>query len=157
MHKRVVVNSTPIIALLRVGRLEILRKLYSEITIPKAVRDEVVIKNSRALDNHGWIRVMAISNVAAKEAFISALHDGEVETMLLAKELNADLVIMDDALARRHAKYLELNITGTIGVLLRAKHDGVIDEIKPILDDLLKFGFYISDCVCRDVLRLAGE
>jgi predicted nucleic acid-binding protein len=153
----VVVNSTPIIALLGIGRLDLLRELYGTVVIPAAVRDEICITNTDALVGCAWIAVRQITNLVAKETFTTALHDGEVEVMLLAKEMNADLVIMDDGLARKHAKYLNLTITGTMGVLLRAKARGILTEIKPVLNDLIRFGFYISEDVCRDVLRLAGE
>jgi predicted nucleic acid-binding protein len=116
MRKTVVSNSTPIIALLDIGHLDILEKLYGEVIIPNAVRSEVTVKDAHRLDGYDWVRVTAITNLAAKELFTSALHDGEVEVMILAKELNADLVIIDDGLARRHAKRLGLTITGTVGV-----------------------------------------
>jgi predicted nucleic acid-binding protein len=112
MRKTVVSNSTPIIALLDIGRLDILEKLYGEVIIPNAVYSEVTVKDARRLDGYDWVRVTAITNLAAKELFTSALHDGEVEVMILAKELNADLVVIDDGLARRHAKRLGLTITG---------------------------------------------
>jgi len=85
--RKVVVNSTPIIALSEIGRLGILKDLYGEIIIPNAVRNEVTAKNPRRLDGHDWVRVTAITNLAAKEMFTSALHDGEIEVMLLAKEV----------------------------------------------------------------------
>jgi predicted nucleic acid-binding protein len=155
--RTVVCDSTPIIALLGIGRLGILKELYETVIIPEAVRKEVVIKDACAFDGYSWIQVKPVANVAAKEAFTAALHDGEVEAMLLAKEIIADLIIMDDILARKHAKYLNMNVTGTIGVLLRAKAEGIIIEIKPVLSDLIQFGFYISDDVYKEVLRLAGE
>ena len=155
--RKVIVNSTPIIALAEIGRLDILKDLYGEVIIPNAVRDEVTVKDPRRLEGHDWIRVMAISNIAAKEMFTSALHDGEVKIMLLAKEIGAELVIIDDGLARRHAKYLGLTITGTIGVLLRAKSAGIMKEIAPVIDALIQNDFYISDEVYHEVLRLAGE
>jgi predicted nucleic acid-binding protein len=77
--------------------------------------------------------------------------------MILAKELNADLVIIDNGLARRHAKRLGLTITGTVGVLLRAKSAGIIESVSPVLDELIESGFFISGDVCNEVLRLAGE
>ena len=157
MRRYVIANSTPIISLLGIGRLDILKALYGAIVIPKAVYNEVVAKDARVLDGYSWIRVVPISNIEAKETFISALHDGEVEVIILAKEHSSDLVIIDDSLARQHAKYHGLTITGTIGVLLRAKHDGILSAVKPALDDLLEFGFYISADVISDVLRLAGE
>ena len=157
MRRVVIVNSTPIIALLGIGRLDILKSLYNEIIIPEAVRSEVTVKDEHVLDSYPWIKVTAITNNAAKDTFITSLHDGEVEVMILAKELSSNLVIIDDNLARRHAKHQGLIITGTVGVILRAKHDGVIDSVKPLLDDLQKFGFYISDNVINEALKLAGE
>ena len=157
MHRIVIVNSTPIIALIGINQLDILKSLYNEIIIPEAVYNEISVKDSKILDNIDWIHIKPISNVAAKETFISSLHDGEVEVMILAKELSSDVIIIDDGLARRHAKYLGLNITGTIGVLLKAKNDGVINSIKPLMDDLINEGFYISNTVYTDVLQLANE
>jgi predicted nucleic acid-binding protein len=158
MRNRVVVsNSTPIIALLGIGCLGVLEELYGKVIIPKAVHEEITIKDASVLDGFEWIDVRDIANIAAKDAFAATLHDGEVEVMLLAKEIGAELIIMDDGLARKHVKYLSLTVTGTVGVLLRAKHDGIINEIKPVLDDLIQQGFYISDDVLHEVLCLAGE
>jgi predicted nucleic acid-binding protein len=153
----VVVNSTPIIALREIGQLNILEKLYQTVFVPVAVQKEVTAKETHALDAYAWILVKPVVNIAAKEAFTTALHDGEVETMLLAKEIAADLIVMDDGLAKKHAKYLNLTVTGTVGVLLRAKHTGIVEEIRPLLERLIRTGFYVSDSVCREVLRLANE
>ena len=92
MHdKVVVVNSTPIIALLNIQRLNILNRIYGIITIPNAVKDEILIKNPDFSTHHKWVTVKSIVNEAAKETFTSVLHAGEVEVMILAKEINADL------------------------------------------------------------------
>jgi predicted nucleic acid-binding protein len=156
-EKLVIANSTPIIALRGIGRLDILKSVYERITIPDAVLREVTVKNRGALQGIDWVIVKPISNIEAKALFTAALHEGEVEVMILARELNADLVIIDDGLARRHAKYIGLTVTGTVGVLLRAKRDGIISVIKPILADLIKSGFFISQKVCDDILRMADE
>ena len=156
-RNKVVVNSTPIIALREIGRLEILRDLYGSVVIPSAVLREVTVKDPRALDRYPWIVVENVDNLAAKEVFSIALHDGEVEVMLLAKEIGADLIILDDGLARRHARYFGLNITGTVGLLLRAKERGLIAEVKPILDELIANDFYISEHVYKEILHMAGE
>jgi predicted nucleic acid-binding protein len=157
MRKNVIVNASPILALHDIGCLDIMRKLYGKVTIPEAVRREVTVRDTHTLDGYAWISVAEIADTAMRELFTSALHDGEVEVMILAKEQNADLVILDDGLARRHAKYLKLNVTGTVGVLLRAKQNGIISEVKPILDKLIQRGLYLSDDVYRDVLKIASE
>ena len=157
MRRKVIANSTPIIALSEIGLMEILKDLYGGVIIPNAVREEVTVKDARLLDGYGWVRHMAISNIAAKELFTSALHDGEVEVMILAKEIGADLVIIDDSVARRHAKHIGLTVTGTVGVLLRAKKSGIIEDVTTVLDDLIQNGFYISDTVYSEVISLAEE
>ena len=87
------------------------------------------------------------------------LHAGEVETMILAqqKSFHANLVILDDLAARKTAQYLGLNVTGTMGVLIKAKQKGIIAEVKPLLDEMMKNGFFVSNKVLQMVLKAAGE
>ena len=70
------------------------------------------------------------------------LHDGEVEVMILAQEIKADLVIIDDNAARKTAVYLGLPLTGTVGVLLRAKAEGLVPKVMPIVDSMEQNGLY---------------
>lgn len=77
--------------------------------------------------------------------------------MILAQEQNADLVIMDDNTAKKTAKFMGLNVTGTLGVLLRTKKEGYIDLIEPIINELINDGLYVSDVVREYVLKEAGE
>lgn len=77
--------------------------------------------------------------------------------MILAEEINADLCIIDDLLARKYAKYLGYTITGTIGILLKAKEEGYINKVKPLLDDLLNGGIYIDDKLYDRILKIANE
>jgi predicted nucleic acid-binding protein len=153
----VIVNSAPILALHEIGRLGILKEVFGEIVIPDAVRREVTVKDANTLEGYEWIHVALVADSAMKGLFTSALHDGEVEVILLAKEYNESLVVLDDKLARRHAKYLGLTVTGTAGVLVLAKSKGIIGAVKPVLDELIKTGLFISDDIYREVLRLASE
>ena len=86
--RKVIVNSTPIIAPCRAGLLPLLRELYGEVTIPQAVRDEVTRKNDavRLLLENPWIHTERVKNDAAKRMYKAKLHDGEVEVMMLAQE-----------------------------------------------------------------------
>ncbi len=124
--RKVVVNTTPLIALSHVGQLSVLQEMYGEIIIPEAVYRELSVKSEstckRAVDSSlDWIRVENIQNQMAKAMYKTQPHDGEVEVMILAKEVGADVVIIDDANAKKHAKYLDLPVTGTLGVLIKAK------------------------------------
>lgn len=98
-----------------------------------------------------------IKNQMAKTMYKTQLHDGEVEVMILAKEIAADVVIIDDANAKKHAKYLGLPVTGTLGVLIKAKQKGYIDELKPILQRMVEKGIYISQSLVELCLKQVGE
>ena len=160
--RKVVVNTTPLIALSHVGQMDILKKLYGEIIIPKAVYRELSVKTEstckKAVDRSlEWIRVENIKNQMAKTMYKTQLHDGEVEVMILSKEIAADVVIIDDANAKKHAKYLGLPVTGTLGVLIKAKREGLINELKPILYQMTENGIYISQSLIELCLKQVGE
>lgn len=161
MHK-VVVNTTPLIALSHVGQISVLKKLYGEIIIPEAVYKEVSVKTEsvckKAVDSSlDWIRVEKIKNLMARDMYKTQLHDGEVEVMILSKEIEADVVIIDDANAKKYAKYLKLPVTGTLGVLVRAKREGHIDRLEPILRQMVEKGIYISQNLIELCLKQVGE
>ena len=160
--RRVIVNSTPIIVLSNINRLDILKALYGQIIIPQAVFDEVTAKSDSAcyqIANHSdWIIVEQIINFDQKRMYQTRLHAGEVEVMILAQQNpKADLIILDDNTAKKTAKFLGLTVTGTLGVLVKAKKDGIIKFVAPIIDDLINNGFYITDDIRRMVLDNAGE
>ncbi len=98
--RKVIVNSTPLIVLCGIGRLDILRELYQEISIPNAVYREVTAKDDSACvqirSAAEWICVEQIKDHSEKKMYKAKLHDGEVEVMILAQEQEADLVILDD-------------------------------------------------------------
>lgn len=160
MH-RVIVNSTPLIILCNIGKLEILKELYGEIMIPQAVYAEVTAKKDSACQqivSADWIHVEQIQDQSDKMMYKSRLHEGEVEVMILAQESKkADLVVIDDNAVKKTAKYLGLPVTGTMGVLLKAKKRGVVKEIRPILESMKERGFYISGEIERLVLEQAEE
>lgn len=160
--RKVVVNTTPLIALSHVGQLDLLKKLYEEIMIPEAVYHELSVKMEsickKTVDKSSdWIRVEKIKNQMAKSMYKTQLHDGEVEVMILSKEIEADVVIIDDANAKKHAKYLGLPITGTLGVLIKAKQKGYIGELKPVLQRMVENGIYISQSRIELCLKQVGE
>ena len=151
--RKVVVNSTPLLVLGNINNLNILKELYGTIYISEAVYREVIEKNDKAsrsvLDSLNWITVMRIDNPQDYAMYRAKLHAGEVETMILAqqKSFQADLVILDDLAARKTAQYLGLTV----------KQKGIISEVKPLLDMMMKNGFFISEKVMNMVLKAAGE
>ena len=160
--RKVIVDSTPLIARCNIGKLDILKKLYGEIIIPLAVYNEISAKGDSICKKEvdaslEWIQIGQIKNNLAKLMYKTQLHDGEVEVMILAQEENADLVIIDDKNAKKHAKYLKLNVTGTLGVLIKAKQLGFIQTLKPLLYELSNSGIYISSELIQLCLKQVNE
>ena len=159
---RVIVNSTPLIILSNINHLDLLKKLYSEIYIPEAVFNEVTEKADSACQqiekNTDWIHVCKITDESQKRMYQAKLHTGEVEVMILAQEKpEADLVILDDNAAKKTAKFLGLKVTGSLGVILKAKKTGIIKEVTPLINQLISNGFYITKEIYDLVKSEAGE
>ena len=106
--RRVVVNTTPIIALANIGCLSLLHELYDEVIIPSAVNNEIISEPARSLvDSCNWIKINNVTDDAwNRMVFSTRLHAGEAEVIMLAKECGADLLIIDDNAAKKTAKYL---------------------------------------------------
>ncbi len=160
-HKTVVANATPIIALALIGQLDLLKRIYARVLIPPTVQSEVLKGGATnigvtELQMSDWIKVTALSDARRADS-LSDLDRGEAEVIALAQEVNADLVIIDERLARWHAKHVGLKITGTIGVLLEAKRLGLVASLKPLIEQLLQGGIRLGNDVVTKALRLADE
>jgi hypothetical protein len=108
------------------------------------------------LSQAGWIHVTAVDNPRHARSFVG-LDQGEAETLALAIEQDARLVIIDEFKGRRFARRLGLPLTGTMGVLLLAKENDLVDKIAPMIDQLQELGFHISSELVSAVLSLANE
>ena len=158
---RVVCNSTVLIALSRIGYLWLLEKLFGKLTIPTEVHADVVVKGSgkpgaKDVAEAEWIYVEKVRDTSFVEELSSVLHQGEAEAIALAKEIGADLIILDDNLARSTAMIGGLSVVGTLGLLRQAKVKGLVTELKPLLDNLKSAGFHMGD-EYNEILEDAGE
>jgi uncharacterized protein len=157
---KVVSNTTPIISLLKLNRLDLLKQLYTQIYIPEAVYNEIEEGKAKEyykdLSKIDWINIVEIQDKQAVKYFLD-LDSGEAEAIVLATEINADLIIIDEKLGRFHAKHADLKVTGTIGILLKAKTVGLIFELKPLLNELTKKDVWISEKLKREILIKSGE
>ncbi len=161
-EKLIIINSTPIIALASIDKISLLNELYGKVFIPEAVHNEISAKSGSkahlAIEKfQDWVIIKSIQNMEAKRFFKVQLHDGEVEVMILGRELEADMLIIDDYLAREYAKYLGFKVTGTLGLLLKAKENGIIECVKPLVNNLVDNGIYIDDKLYQSILEIAGE
>ena len=161
MPKIVIINTSPIFYLHRIGYLHILEKLYGKIVVPYAVLTELEEGRRHGEDVpeiriYDWIK---IKNVKVPE-FIKLIPDlgqGEAEVLALGCEESDSLIIIDDAIARKISRIQKLKFTGTAGVLLRGKKEGYVKEIKSVIKRLKEVGFYLSDELIVEILRLSGE
>jgi len=157
----VVSNTGPIIALSRISSLDLLQKVYGNIHIPTSVHQELAVGKDvlgkNGVDNHAWIYSETVSDLMTVELLRERLDAGESEAIVLAFEMNASLLLIDEARGRRVAESKGLAVTGTLGTLLLAKNRGVIDAVAPLLQSLDSAGFRMCENLRRTIIKLAGE
>lgn len=162
----VVSDTSVLIHLARIERFGLLRRLYSTISVPAAVWREVVEEGegrpgapeTRAAYEDGWVNVIPLEEESSMLFLLQgALDVGEAEALTLASKVGADRVLLDEAAARQKAERLGLEKTGTVGVLLRAKREGWIDQLRPELDRLRETAFWIDETLYQRVLAAVDE
>ena len=155
----VVSNTTPIISLASIQRLDILEKLFGKIIVAEAVYNEIKAKQHYGYHeiDSGFIEVRRIQGLLYKDFLLRELDLGETETILLAKELGADYVMIDENLGYKIANNSGLTAIRTLSILLRAKEKGFIGQIKPLLDEMIQKGRWYSATVYHSLLKGAGE
>ncbi len=155
-------NTSPILNLAIVDRLEILRGQFGEILIPDAVLNELKAGEDRPGSQaireaivSGWIQTQTPSNESLIQVLKQTLDSGEAEAIALAIELKADWTILDERDGRKIAKSLGLKVTGILGILLRAKQKSEIESLQPIIDDLVnKAGFRIAPKLFAQIMDM---
>jgi predicted nucleic acid-binding protein len=160
----VISDSVALIGLSSIGALDLLRQLYGTVIIPTAVYQEIVIAGagkpgSQAIATANWIQQRAVrrKRFADRLQKLVGLGQGESEAIALAQEIKADLILLDDAKARRYALQQQLSFTGLVGVLLAAKQLGLFPFVRPYLNALIAAGIFIDPTLYRHALNLAGE
>jgi len=160
--QKVVSNSSPLIHLAKIGKLILLEDLFNEIIVPEAVHKECVVEGRNRDDavkisEAVWIKIQKIRDNKLKRALMMELDEGEAETIVLALEQSADLILLDDYDARKVARSFGLKVTGTIGILIKAKQEGKIRSLKKEINGLMKSGFWIDRELYKRILKESGE
>ena len=158
----VVADSAPLIALAAIGEFWLLRRLWGHLLIPPTVYDEVVTHGAGRpgvvqVRDARWVEQRVPLDGMFVRALLRDLDRGESEALVLAREVGARFVLVDERAARRFCVELGLIPVGTLGVLLRAKEHGLIASIRDRIDRLSEAGFYLSEGVKQEVLNLASE
>lgn len=159
----VVSDTSPILNLARVRRLDLLPALYGQVLIPPAVHNELTrAKNVEPrvieLALNSWLTVDTAKNEELVLQLCRNIDAGEAEAIVLALERQATLLLVDEKLGREAAKKLGLRITGLLGVLAEAKQARLIERVKPVLDELMaEARFWVTPDLYREVLTTVGE
>jgi predicted nucleic acid-binding protein len=159
----IVSNTTPLIAFSSLHKFDLLKKLFDKLYIAEAVYHEATIAKkekdnlSFEIAQADWIQTVKVKDRLAVDVLLDELDLGEAETIVLAKEINADWVLMDEKKGRRKLTQLGLAKIGTIGLLVKAKEIGLLAEIKPEIKTLTETSFNLSESVINTVLRQANE
>ena len=159
---RVVCNSSVLIALARICRLDLLKNLFGEVYVPEAVFREVVVEGKTKkevfkISGAKWINKIGVRDARLAMFYKQFVDEGEAECLVLSLEMEDCLLIVDDKDARRFAEHLNLKYIGTLGVLVLAKKKGLLKSIRNLIYELRERGFYLGDDVIKMVLRETKE
>jgi predicted nucleic acid-binding protein len=149
MSETTVSDSSCLIAFERIGRLELLPRLFFPILLPPEVQKEFGRTPS-------WATIQAPQNQPLVRSLKQLVDDGEAEAIALASETGFQ-IILDDRKARLIALNLGIKIIGAVGLLVRAKREGLLPSLKTALDDLQTANFHVSEALRNEALRLVGE
>jgi len=158
----IISNATPLIAFARIGQLALFQKVVGNVVIPEAVAHEIskYMPNRQGVINlaqEKWISIQVVQSKQQMRLLLPTLDRGEAEVIALALERQARLVLIDELTGRKVAESLNLNVSGSVGILIRAKQMGELTAIKPFLDQMKKQGIYFSQRFIDAVLRNVEE
>lgn len=155
------INASPLIFLTRGGHLELLRRFFEHVFVPRQVADEISARGpddptAKALLTTSWLDVVDVDQVPPQVA-TWGLGPGESAVIALAGSLPNSEVIIDDFAGRKCALSQGLPVRGTLGLVLLAKQRGMISAARPVMEDLLRGGMYLSRHLLDEALRRVGE
>lgn len=159
----IVSDTSPINNLAAINYLYLLHQLYGTVLIPAAVYQELTDPNfpvagATEVQTFDWIQTRTVGDRTLVEALSNELDIGEAEAIALAVEIHADQVLIDERRGRLVASRLNLRYTGILGILVEAKSQGLISEVKPLLDALInEAGFWVAEPLYNSVLQLVNE
>ena len=150
--RRVVISDTScLIALNRIQHLGLLEQVFQEVWTTPEVRDEY------GADLPAWIVIHSAKNKKLKFQLQNMLDPGEASAIALACELQNSLLIIDEKKGRKIAIDHNIDIIGTLRILLLGKEEGIIKQIAPFVNQLRKSGFRFSKTIEKELLKEAGE
>lgn len=157
----VIADTSPIQYLHQTNLLYLLPNFYGQIIVPYSVTQELAVGKTSGiyLPDVTTLSLISIHKATSTSILplVTDLGKGEKEVLALATEISDSLALIDDGLARRYARLLGINFTGTLGILLKAKQNSYLSRIEPILNQLESLKFRLDTATRTSVLKLAGE
>ncbi|HEY9047033.1 MAG TPA: DUF3368 domain-containing protein [Ohtaekwangia sp.] len=151
MPEIVIADTSCLILLTKVDEIDLLHRCYNRIL----VTEEVAQEYGNSLPD--WIEIKSASQRSLQKTLEQIVDVGEASAFALALEISDTLVIVDDRKARKVAQSLGLTVTGTLGIFIKAKRQGLIPAVKPILTKLAGTDFRVSEKLLKSILDLTGE
>ncbi len=161
-RKEIVINTGPLIALVAAtGDFVILRELYSRVVVPFEVCGEIMAGGQSGFAVPEFQAADFLEkqpNPLSIGTFLhNSLDNGEASVIQSAIDLKIATVCIDEAVGRRIARLNALAVTGSIGILLRAKQEGAPISIRTALDNMHRHGIWLSRDIAASAIKLAGE
>ncbi len=147
----VITDTSCLIVLSRIGALDLLHRLYRTVI----VTDVIAAEYGEPLPE--WMEVRRVANIAYQRLLEASLDAGEASAIALAIETGDVLLVVDDLKARREAARLNIPMTGTLGILFKAKENGIIPEIAPLIAAMEQAGFRVAPAIVDELLRKSRE
>ena len=151
MPKIIISDTSCLIILTKIGELDLLRQLYKTVTITQ----DILLEYGEPLPD--LIEVLQAKDPYRQQLLEMQIDKGEASAIALALETSENIIILDDWKARKLAERLGLSVTGTLGVIIKAKNNGIIPTIKPYLDKIRETNFRISEELEQIALKEANE
>ena len=151
MPKTIIADTSCLILLTNIGELDLLHQVYGYVVTTQDIATEY----GEALPD--WIEIAQIQDKQKQLLLELQIDKGEASALTLALTTSDSTVILDDYKARKIAKQLGISITGTIGVVIKAKLNGVIPSIKPYMQKIKKTNFRLSNNIEELALKIAKE
>ena len=155
----IVADASPLVALAVCDCLHILENLFEEVKVAQAVYDEVTVKNKPSANKLNEYLQGKVSNLTLDDYIISGdtLDEGELKSIALYKQLDADYLLIDEKAGRRVAKLNQIKIIGSLGVLIEAKKKGILPILRPKIEILRESKIHFSNSLLDYALRAVNE
>lgn len=151
MHKIVISDTSTLILFQKIGEFNLLNKVYGELITTPEIAEEFGEKLP------DWIKIKVVSDKKYQDFLETQVDYGEASAIALATEYDDVLLLLDDLKARKLASQLKFKITGTLGIIHKARQMSIIDKVKPLIDRLLSTDFRVSENIIKEILKLNNE